>query len=197
MSKTKTIWENRYKAEGNSGAGSYGVLCDYKTKFINNFIIENKCKNVIEFGSGDGNQMSYFKVEKYTGVDISEHIINICKNKYKHLVNKFFLTYDEYYTNTDTMSSKYDLSLSLDVIYHLVDDDIYEKYMNDLFNSSNKFVIIYSSNHQEKYNGSHVYPRKFTDYVDLNFPRAKLLYHEPNPYPKSSCADFFVYQLHH
>ena len=93
------------------------------------------------------------------------------------------------------MSSNFDLAVSLDVIYHLVDDNIYEKYMNDLFNSTNKFVIIYSSNHQEKYNGSHVYPRKFTDYIDIKFPRAKLLCHEPNPYPKISGADFFVYQI--
>jgi len=191
MSKTQTIWENRYKTNGNSGAGSYGVLCEYKAKFINKFIIDNNCKNVIEFGSGDGNQMSYFDVQQYTGVDISEHVINICKQKYSHLANKKFATYVEYYK----MSSKFDLSLSLDVIYHLVDDNIYEKYMNDLFNSTNKFVIIYSSNRQEKYNNSHVYPRKFTDYIDLKFPRAKLLCHEPNPYPKLSGADFFVYQI--
>ena len=141
MSKTQTIWENRYKANGNSGAGSYGVLCEYKAKFINKFIIDNNCKNVIEFGSGDGNQMSYFKVNQYTGVDISETIINRCKQKYSHLENLKFVTYDEYYK----MSSNFDLALSLDVIYHLVDDNIYEKYMNDLFNSTNKFVIIYSS----------------------------------------------------
>ena len=191
MSKTQTIWENRYKTNGNSGAGSYGVLCEYKAKFINKFIIDNNCKNVIEFGSGDGNQMSYFNVQQYTGVDISEYVINICKQKYSHVENKKFATYVEYYK----MSSKFDLSLSLDVIYHLVDDNIYEKYMNDLFNSTNKFVIIYSSNRQEKYNNSHVYPRKFTDYIDLKFPRAKLLCHEPNPYPKLSGADFFVYQI--
>ena len=191
MSKTQSIWENRYKANGNSGVGSYGVLCEYKAKFINKFINDNNCKNVIEFGSGDGNQMSYFDVQQYTGVDISEHVINMCKQKYSHIANKKFATYAEYYK----MSSKFDLSLSLDVIYHLVDHNIYEKYMNDLFKSSNKFVIIYSSNRQEKYNGSHVYNRKFTDYIDIKFPRAKLLCHEPNPYPKISGADFFVYQI--
>lgn len=191
MSKTQTIWEIRYKNNGTSGMGSYSVLCEYKAKFINKFIIDNNCKNVIEFGSGDGNQMSYFDVQQYTGVDISEHVINICKQKYSHITNKKFATYAEYYK----MSSKFDLSLSLDVIYHLVDDNIYEKYMKDLFNSTNKFVIIYSSNHEEKYNGSHVYHRKFTDYIDLKFPQAKLLCHEPNPYPKISGADFFVYQI--
>ncbi len=191
MSKTQTIWENRYKSNGNSGAGSYGVLCEYKANFINKFTIDNNCKNVIEFGSGDGNQMSHFNVQQYTGVDISEHIITICKQKYSHLKNVQFLTYDEYYK----ISSKFDVALSLDVIYHLVDDNVYEKYMNDLFNSSNKFVIIYSTNMKKSYNGSHVYHRKFTDYIDFKFPQAKLLCHEPNPYQKMSGADFFVYQI--
>lgn len=95
MSKTQTIWENRYKENGNSGVGSYGVLCEYKAIFINKFIIDNNCKNIIELGSGDGNQMSYFNVQHYTGIDISEHVINICKQKYSHLANKKFVTYDE------------------------------------------------------------------------------------------------------
>ena len=34
-----------------------------------------------------------------------------------------------------------------------------------------------------------------SDYIDLKFPQAKLLCHEPNPYPKISGADFFVYQI--
>jgi cyclopropane fatty-acyl-phospholipid synthase-like methyltransferase len=191
MSKTQTIWENRYKAQGNSGNGSYGVLCEYKARFINEFINHNDCKNVIEFGSGDGNQMSYFEVEQYTGVDISEYIIEKCKKKYEHLENKHFVTYDEYYR----LSHNFDLALSLDVIYHLVDDIIYEKYMNDLFSSSSKYVIIYSNNIGEIYNGSHVYKRKFSDYIDLNFPHATLLYNEPNPHSNQSSAEFFVYDI--
>jgi hypothetical protein len=149
-------------------------------------MIDNNCKNVIEFGSGDGNQMSYFDVEQYTGVDISEYVINVCKQTYKK-----FVTYDEYYK----LSHNFDLALSLDVIYHLVDDIVYEKYMDDLFNSTNKFVIIYSSNNSEKYNKSHVYSRKFTDYIDIKFTRAKLLHNEPNPHTKLSSAEFFVYQI--
>ena len=192
ISKTQYIWENRYTQNGTSGAGSYGVLCEYKAEFINKFITDNNCTTVIEFGSGDGNQMSYFNVPLYTGVDISEYIINKCKQKYSHLENKNFVTYDEYYK----MSSNFDLALSLDVIYHLVDDFIYEKYMNDLFNSTNKFVIIYSTNcKNEKYNGSHVYHRKFTEYIDINFKNAKLIYHEPNKHSSLSTAEFYVYDL--
>ena len=41
----------------------------------------------------------------------------------------------------------YELSLSLDVIYHILDDNEYKKYMEDLFKFSNKYVIIYSNNY--------------------------------------------------
>jgi ubiquinone/menaquinone biosynthesis C-methylase UbiE len=90
--KIKQIWDERYLKGGNSGCGSYGLLCEYKAEFINSFIKENKISNIIEFGSGDGNQANFIDVENYTGVDISEYIINICKQKYKNIVNKHFFT---------------------------------------------------------------------------------------------------------
>jgi len=190
-SRVEKIWNERYKKGGNSGSGSYGVLCEYKSEFINKFVNENNISNIIEFGSGDGNQMQFFNVDNYLGVDISEHVINICKQKYKDIENKNFVTYDEYYK----YSNKYDLSISLDVIYHLVEDVVYEKYMNDLFNSTDKFVIIYSTNWIETYNGSHVYHRKFTEYIDMNFKNAKLIHHEPNKYPSLSTAEFYIYSI--
>lgn len=67
--------------------------------------------------------------------------------------------------------------------------------MNDLFKSSNKFLIIYSTNHEEKYNGTHVYHRKFTEYIDINFKNAKLIHHEPNKYTSLSTAEFYIYDL--
>jgi len=189
--KVKKIWEDRYLSGGNSGNGSYGELCDYKAKFINTFVNEKNIKSIIEFGSGDGNQMEHFEIDNYIGVDISEHIINTCKQKYKDIANKNFITYDDYYKEFN----KYDLSISLDVIYHLVEDAVYVKYMNDLFNSTNKFVIIYSTNWKEKYNGSHVYHRNFTKYIDTMFKNAKLIHHEPNKFPSLSKAEFYIYEL--
>lgn len=56
-SKVKQIWNQRYSTGGNSGSGSYGVLCEYKSYFINKFVNENSISNIIEFGSGDGNNM--------------------------------------------------------------------------------------------------------------------------------------------
>ena len=38
-----------------------------------------------------------------------------------------------------------ELGLSLDVIFHLVEDDAFERYMNDLLGHSSRFVVLYTS----------------------------------------------------
>ena len=132
MSQTFNFWDNRYKNKGNSGKGSYGLLANFKAEIINNFINENNIYNVIEFGCGDGNQCSLFKIDNYLGLDISPYIINYCNNKFENNSKYNFKIYNNDYLN----SEKYELSLSLDVIYHILDDNEYKKYMEDLFNSS-------------------------------------------------------------
>ena len=44
-------WEQRYKTGGNSGAGSYNRLAEFKANFLNRFVIEHEIRSVIEFGS--------------------------------------------------------------------------------------------------------------------------------------------------
>ena len=47
---------------------------------------------------------------------------------------------------------------SLDVIYHLVEDEILKSYMTTLFGTARKLVIIYSSNEITPGNGSEACP---------------------------------------
>ena len=42
-----------------------------------------------------------------------------------------------------TTTDRAELALSLDVIYHLVEDTVYESYMGQLFDSATKYVIVY------------------------------------------------------
>ena len=77
---SKEYWENRYKYQGNSGAGSYGKLAEFKAEVINEFINENNINNVIEFGCGDGNQLNLFNIKNYLGFDVSDTIIKLCQD---------------------------------------------------------------------------------------------------------------------
>ena len=97
-----------------------------------------------------------------------------------------------------------DLTLSLDVIYHLVEDDVYENYMRLLFSASNRYVVIYSSDLEDTRgrDGNHIRHRKLTKWIQANIQTWNLVQHLPNRYPyqgdylAGSFAEFFVYEKH-
>jgi len=181
---------------GTSGAGSYGVLCDFKAKIINDFISKNDIKRVVEFGCGDGNQLKTFNCNTYTGYDVSQSVINKNIETYKSDSTKSFFLYDNY------NGEKFDLSLSLDVIFHLVEDEVFSTYMKILFASSYKYVIIYSSNGQITTKLSeHLKDREFTKWVYDNIPNFELIEKINNEYPydindsfNTSMSDFYIYR---
>lgn len=189
-------WDERYRRQGDSGFGSYAHLAEFKAKIINEFVQSNHVKSVIEFGCGDGNQLTYLLIPKYTGVDVSAHAIERCKHLFMGDQSKSFMTTDAF---DGTLTA--DLTMSLDVIYHLVEDDVFESYMAQLFKASERFVIIYSSNEDKPKVMDHVRSRKFSTWIDTYRPDFKLIQFIPNKYPVGSpgkeiksIADFYIYE---
>ena len=163
------FWENRYKAGGNSGAGSYGEYAEHKAKVINDYIIKYNIKTISDFGCGDGNQISLLKgYEAYNGFDISEYIINKCREKFKAMPMKFF--------SDILMLPEAELTLSLDVLYHIVEEKDYVFYLNQLFGKSKKYVLVFSTNYDgNNVVADYIFHRKFTDWVDKNYKDFKLV----------------------
>jgi hypothetical protein len=187
-------WNDRYLNEGNSGPGSYGRLSLFKADIINSLLSALNIQNSIEFGCGDGNQLSLINYKDYVGYDIAEKSITICKEKFKNSSNKKFFLFSEYDGRTA------DLSVSLDVLFHLIEDHIFINYLEKLFNSSNKYVIIYSSNSNEfGKTALHVKHRNFLDYIDkekwelFKFIKNKYPYDKEDPNNTSFC-DFFIFK---
>ncbi len=193
---SRDYWKIRYEKGGNSGAGSYNKLAKFKGEVINEFVLKNGIKTVIELGFGDGNQLEYFEFPSYIGFDISDTVIQKCREKFKADASKKFMH------NSEISDQKADLVMSLDVIYHLIEDEVYNEYMNHLFEMSSKYVIIYAFDSDESDGfAPHVKPRKFTRWVESNKPGFKLIEHIPNRYPfdknrptKTSFADFYMYE---
>lgn len=194
---TGDYWESRYAAGGNSGAGSYNALAEYKAEIINAYVKEKNIASVIEFGCGDGNQLRYFDFKSYLGFDISATVIANCRKKYAADSTKSF----EVITNYTNQSAE--LTMSLDVIYHLVEYETFDAYMKTLFAASKKYVIVYSSNednHENNNVAAHVKHRKFTTWVEKNASQFKLTNFIKNKYPYngvnevSSYADFYFYE---
>lgn len=199
---SKDYWEQRYVDEGNSGAGSYGRLAKFKAKFLNDFVKKNNIKTVLEFGSGDGAQTKLFKFPQYVGLDVSPKSIQLCVDIFKDDKKKSFFAYDQdaFLDNAGVFTAE--LTLCLDVIYHLVEDSVFETYMHNLFNTSSKYVIIYSSDKDDQldFQSGHVRHRKFTPWVKKNIKGWKLQEKVDNKYQlkgddeNESFADFYIYK---
>jgi SAM-dependent methyltransferase len=193
---SREYWEQRYAKGGNSGVGSYGKFAEFKAEVINNFLSQHNIKSVIEFGCGDGNQLYLARYPKYLGLDVSGQAIALCRNAFHGDAHKEFRVLDDY------MGETADLALSLDVIYHLVEDEVFENYMDQLLHAAGRFVIIYSSDSDENalYEGTHVKHRHFTRWLRENRPEWKLMRKVPNKYPyqgdyrEGSFADFFMFE---
>jgi len=188
FNNSTAYWINRYRLGGNSGAGSYGRMAEFKAYIINSFVKDNKIDSVIDFGCGDGNQLKSFKFPNYIGYDVSSRALSLCRKTFKNDNMKKFKKFNEY------EGEFADLALSLDVIFHLVEDEVFENYMNVLFSSSKKFVIIYSSNIDVNNNRpQHIKHRNFSKWVKNNKFDWKLANHIPNKY-SNSIVDFFIYK---
>ena len=195
---SQNYWEQRYLTGGNSGAGSYNNLATFKASVINEFIKYNNIVSMIDYGVGDGNQLQLLNVNnvKYTGIDVSPHIISKCKETFHKYTNMTFVL------DTEITDLSAELILSCDVIYHLIEDDVYLDYMKTLFSMSNKYVIIYAKN--ENINlATHVKFRQFTDYIEPNLNNWRLIKYIPNQYPQlilgqnnqnTSPSDFYIYE---
>lgn len=159
-------WQNRYLT-GPKFGNDYDEEVKIKANYINKFIEGYDIKRVFDYGCGDGRQSQYIKVENYLGAEISEIAINRCKelnsdkkfylikkndNDLKRLLKKF----------------KPDLCLSLWVISHLIEDELFKEYMENLF-CSERFVFIHSMNEDQVFKAEYQKHRNFTKYIGENW----------------------------
>ena len=190
-------WEQRYAHGGNSGAGSYGRLAEFKADAINRFVKEHSIQSIIEFGSGDGSQLELARYPAYTGVDVSANAVQQCQAKFKNDPTKRFLLT----SSPEVEKAHAELAMSLDVIYHLVEDAVYDQYMTRLVAAAEKFVCIYSSNVAKTSPATHVRHRVFMDWMRTKAPTWKLILKVDNPFPEdpqmpdeTSWADFYFFE---
>jgi Methyltransferase domain len=160
-----SFWESVYREEaGTSGPGSYGRLAEFKAEILNDFVRTRNIRTVIEFGCGDGAQLQRASYPEYVGVDVASGSIARCSALFAHDASKRFYVADALPKNLGT----FDLALSLDVIYHLVEDEVFDLYMRRLFGAAERHVIIYSTDYDAPWDGLHVRRRKFTAWIAKN-----------------------------
>ncbi len=192
-------WEGRYRAGGHSGAGSYGRLAAFKADFLNALVRDNSIASAIEFGCGDGNQLALLEVAEYVGLDVAPAAVARCRARFAGQQGRDFRLMEE----CRGMAAA-ELGLSLDVVYHLVEDVVFGAYMQALFDHAWRFVVIYASDTDAEWPSEHVRHRRFTGYVAQHFPEWHLAAVVPNIFPydpqrpgHTSFAAFHVYRQAH
>jgi hypothetical protein len=190
-------WERRYAKDKTSGAGSRGRLALFKAEVVNDLVVRHGIRSILEWGSGDGVQSRLLEVERYVGVDPSPTVVARCveESPGDHFT---YLTIEDW---LGAGSPSAECGLSLDVIFHLVEDPVYEEYMGRLFGSAERLFVIYASNNVPRVETPpHVRHRAFTSWVAQHAPHWRLVEFIPNRYPLTegddqdcSFADFYVY----
>lgn len=177
--RSADYWRERYRGGGNSGAGAGGRLAVYKAHIVNVTCETRRIRSVVEFGSGDGSQATLFHVPQYLGVDVSPEALEIARARLEGRTNFRLKALDAFKAEPETA----DLSVSLDVIYHLVEDAVFEDYMERLFAAARKFVLIYSSDHDAEATVPHVRHRRYSTWIERHAPHWRLARTLEQPFP--------------
>ncbi len=200
FSGSRKYWDHRYRAGGTSGAGSYGNLAAFKAEVLNGLVREYDLESVIEFGCGDGAQLALADYLRYLGLDVSPSVLDRCRARFRGDPTKSFALYTSDFPRDVLPSARADLALSIDVLYHLVEEDVFARHLVDLFASADRMVAIFSSDFDREESVPHVRHRVFSAWVSANIRDWRLLRRIPNRYPyreengSGSLAEFFVYE---
>lgn len=189
-------WNRRYRFGGTSGPGSYGEYATFKAQFLNQLVAVNQITEVVEFGCGDGNQLALARYPHYLGLDVSPRAIKMCKSRFGDDGTKQFQLYEP---TAFVPRQLGDLALSLDVVLHLVEDEVFDLHLEHLFSAARRMVVIYGSDIDPDAapSAAHVRWRRFTPIIERDFPEWTLESVTEGVVPASTFVprtDFFVYR---
>jgi SAM-dependent methyltransferase len=193
FSGSSSYWESRYQTGGTSGPGSYGAVAQFKAETLNAFVREHGVHSVLEFGCGDGAQLSLAEYEAYVGLDVARSAIELCVSRFGDDKTKSFLFYDPaFFHNRGALRA--DLVLSLDVLLHLVEDEVLQKYLNDLSHAADRYIVIFAEDEQQAPRPPHIRNRNVAEWSPL-LSGWQLAQRIDNPHKgAASLADFFVFE---
>lgn len=187
-------WDNNYKTNGTSGAGSYGLLAEFKAEVINALIKEHQIQRVIEFGCGDGNQLQYINYPEYLGLDVASSAVQLCAERFKEDQSKSFMLYRPgLFFNKGYFQA--DMTVCIDVLYHITDEHDFRCTLHDILQASTNLIVLYT-----KITGENI-PQVICTIKDRDifhylaeYPEFQLKDIVPQRHTDLSSADFIILQ---
>jgi len=138
-------WEHRYSNGGLSGDGSTGRLAKFKAEVLNGLVAEFDVTRVLELGCGDGQQLVLATYPEYVGIDISPTAVRLSTAAHASKSTVSFLCMDPTAVIDNLGLLRSDMAMSLDVIYHILDEDDFNAHVDLLFESASKLVVLFAS----------------------------------------------------
>jgi len=128
-------WERRYSKGGFSGPGSIGNYRSWKWNTILEF--ENSIDDVIDIGCGDLSFWEGRNCSRYIGIDGSPTIIS--RNRNLRPSWEFILS------SADILQpAQGKIVFCFDLLFHIIDDEIYKKILYNLCKYSQDWIFIYT-----------------------------------------------------
>lgn len=195
-------WNTRYAGGYGTGNGSKGRLKEFKLQSVQKIVDDYAVKSVVDVGCGDGSQLAGLKVAEYRGLDISDVAIGQASKLTNE--HRIYSTMDE---DAIAKSKVAELAVSLDVVSHLTDDEVFEAHIRLLFHLASKYVLIYGPNRTGEglQLARHMKFREFVLWIEKNIKGAELIHEIPNRYPPAlrgnrfagdtSFCDFYLFHM--
>lgn len=164
-------WNRRYREGGNSGAGSMDEAAREKADFVNEIIHEFRPQTIIDWGCGDGEVLRRLDIKcRYYGVEVSPYMVLELSKRFSRDFYRFGSP-----KKARNLRWRGELSMSLDVMFHLVNPIDYRGYLSSLFGTSDRLVLIKSPDKTRNGMNRHVLYRRWTPDVTRLFPSWTLI----------------------
>ncbi len=118
-----------------------------------------------------------------------------CEDRFRDDCTKRFLLYDNTFPFKQNELHPADLTLSIDVLYHLVEDEVFGVYVKNLFHYSNEYVLIYSSDFERAHHSPHQVDRRFSPLIQEKIREFQLITKIINPHKgEETMSDWYFYR---
>lgn len=159
--KPKEYWENRagdwieqanFKKAGEANE-AFKKNFEFDVEEIKKVFEEVKPSSVIDIGCGDGRFVPYMTdwgVTSYYGMDISDNLIKMAKDRFPHLKGSFETSRIEDFVSTRSDIQKYDVAFTYTCLEHVKEEDI-QSAVDSIKKIAKKAIIVEPTNFTSRY----------------------------------------------
>lgn len=192
MKDSATYWEQRHaERRGHwraNGPGSRGRLLSYKVALVQALVDETRAHSLLDLGCGDAQLGARVNVDHYLGVDVSPTAAEAARARLGMrgrggTVEVLTLA------QLPPAIGMVDVAISMDVVFHLLEDEAYHDHLQRLFDVAKRAVGIYSTVTESPVFG-HVRHRAVErDVAALSWLDWECIHRGPPPWPKDEAVN--------